>query len=112
MDTTEDKKGQPAYNVDGDRLTKLDPANAQPNAAGNLLMDYEKLAEEKGMPASPEKAQPHIGLIGGQSPDDESGLDVKDYESWSDSKSSTQIEIPEAPYGTGPDNGIKKHNKG
>jgi hypothetical protein len=75
-------------------------------SADDILMDYEKIAEAEGKPATSRDSGPHIGLNGGQSKDDNRGIDISKY-AGPESKTSNAIDDPEAPYGTGPGNGLK-----
>lgn len=88
------------------------PENTSGTGAGNesektdgLLMDYQQLAEMKGVPGTGVHEGPHIALNGGQSRDDDRGLDISQY-AGPESATSNQLKDPEAPYGTGPGNGL------
>ena len=85
-----------------------DPQNISEvkHSTEEVLMDYEKLAMEEGEAGVKTEPEVTLGLIGGQYKDDERGIDVSKYEDGPNSKSSTQIEDSNSPYGTGPGNGM------
>ena len=77
----------------------------QVKSTDDVLMDYQQLAETKGVAGTGRHNGPHIALNGGQSKDDDRGLDISQY-AGPESVTSSQIKDPEAPYGTGPGNGL------
>jgi hypothetical protein len=77
----------------------------------DVLMDYDQLAEELGIPTTPPPPGPHIGLSGGQSKDDDRGDDMSQFEN-PDSKASTQLNDPHEHYHSGPGNGMNSNEPG
>jgi hypothetical protein len=81
------------------------PARATNAGRDDVLMDYDQLAEEQGIPAAPPPAGRHIGLTGGQSKGDERGADLSQF-AGPESKASSQLKDPHENYHSGPGNGM------
>lgn len=98
--------------LNGDNIrSNKEVSNPSESHSDDILMDYEQLAEAEGKPASPEPSGPHIGLNGGQSKDDNRGIDISKY-AGPESKNSNEIIDPEVPYRTGPGNGLNDEPRG
>ena len=82
------------------------------NASGELLMDYDELAEstEAGTDNHSNDNVVKVGLVGGQPQDDEGGLDVSQY-TGRHSKPSSQFDGSGSPFHTGPGNSTSDPEK-